>query len=109
MQMRAEVEFHPGDAMADARTSQRAETHVEGHLRSWGTTRIAGIIKDLSRSGFRIEVEQPLPMDSVVWLKVADLDPLMAQVVWCDGVSSGCRFAAPLSAAAVAAILNAED
>jgi hypothetical protein len=106
MEMRAEVQLDAADAAEDHRINQRYETNLEGRVRRSGTSRVPGVVKDLSRSGFRIEADEKLPMDSVVWLKVAHLEPLMAQVVWCDRLSAGCRFAAPLHPSVLEAILK---
>ncbi len=108
MEMRAEVQLDAIDAAEEHRINERFETNLEGRVRRSGTSRIPGVVKDLSRSGFRIEAEERLPMDSVVWLKVAHLEPLMAQVVWCDRFSAGCRFAAPLHPSVLDAILGTQ-
>lgn len=106
MEMRAEVQLDLIEPAEEHRINQRFETNLQGGVRRSGTSRISGVVKDLSRSGFRIEAEERLPMDSVVWLKVAHLEPLMAQVVWCDRFSAGCRFAAPLHPSVLDAILR---
>lgn len=105
VQVLAEVQLDDPDA-DEHRIDQRFETHLEGRVRRSGSSRIPGVVKDLSRTGFRIESDEKLPMDTVVWLKVAHLEPLMARVVWADRLSAGCQFAAPLHPSVRDAILR---
>ena len=104
MDMPAEVSLE----VDDQRISERYRTNLESGVRRSGSSRIPGIVRDLSRSGFRIDAEERLPMDSVVWLKVGHLAPLMARVVWSDKLCAGCRFAAPLHPSVLAALIAAD-
>ncbi|USI73253.1 PilZ domain-containing protein [Sphingomonas morindae] len=92
MDMRAELRIGVDDQRGDA----RHETELAGGVRRSGSMRVPGVVRDISCSGFRIESEEKLPTDAVVWLKIGTLEPLMARVVWSDRLLAGCRFAAPL-------------
>jgi hypothetical protein len=109
MDVHAELQVDSIDEGEDHRLNQRFETDLQSGVRRSGTSRISGRVKDLSRSGFRIEAEERLPMNSVVWLKIAHLEPLMARVVWCDRLSAGCQFAAPLHPSVLNAILRSDE
>lgn len=102
MAMAAEVALDDDDN----RAAERHETALAGGVRRSGATRIPGIVRDLSCTGFRIEAQERLPKGSVVWLKIGHLEPLMAEVVWTDRLSAGCRFAAPLHQSVLDVILR---
>lgn len=100
--MKAELQI---ETVEEQRVAERFDTALPGGVANARDGRVPGIVRDLSRSGFRIETSERLPQGSVVWLKLGELEPLMAEVVWADRIAAGCRFAAPLHPALVDAIL----
>ena len=92
MQVRAELQL----SRSDQRDSERYDLHVEAGVRRSGSIAVPAVVTDLSRTGFRVEAEERLPLDTVVWLKLGTLAPLMARVVWSEKLVAGCRFSAPL-------------
>lgn len=104
MDMPAEISVEADEQ----RIAERYQTSLEGGVRRSGSSRIPGIVRDLSRTGFRIDAQERLPMDSVVWLKVGHLEPLMARVVWSDKLCAGCRFSAPIHPSVLAALVAAD-
>ena len=53
MDMLAEVSL----TSDDHRAAERYETAIEGGVRRSGTKRVPGVVRDLSRSGFKIDAE----------------------------------------------------
>lgn len=80
----------------DPRGESRHFAHRDGEIGPAGSNSVSGVVTDLSRSGFRIVVDEPLAPESVVWLKVGGHGPFMARVVWYDGIAAGCEFAGKL-------------
>jgi len=80
---------------AEHRASERHGTRMEAGVRR-GSIRLPATVTDLSATGFRVATDEKLPVDSVMWIKLGALAPLMARVVWSDGLAAGCVFAAPL-------------
>ncbi len=92
--MEANLEIQLSDS--DMRDSRRFDTKVEAAIRRSGSVAVPATVTDLSASGFRVESEERLPRDSVVWLKLGSIEPQMARVMWNRRLIAGCRFAAPL-------------
>lgn len=92
MKVKAELQV-PG---SEQRVSERYDTRMDAGVRRSGNVAVPGVVTDLSTTGFRVEAEEKLPLDTVVWLKLGTLSPLMARVVWSDKLVAGCRFSAPL-------------
>lgn len=61
-----------------------------------GMSREAVQVLDISISGARIQSLSPLRTDSVVWIRLPNLEPLQARVVWTRNFESGCEFVRPL-------------
>ena len=90
----------------DPRREARHFAHRDGEIEPVGSDSVAGVVTDLSRSGFRIVIDEPLAPESVVWLKVGEQGPFMARVVWYDGTAAGCEFAGRLHPDVVAGLLE---
>jgi hypothetical protein len=101
--MRAELQVQK---IAEERRDERRFAHRDVELEPVGSDSVPGIVTDLSRSGFRILVDEPVSPESVVWLKIGEVGPFMARVVWYDGVAAGCEFAGKLHPDIVAALLR---
>ena len=54
------------------------------------------LVKDLSTTGFRCDTSHPLNPGAHVWVTLAGLAPLEAEVKWRDGFYYGFAFARPL-------------
>jgi hypothetical protein len=91
--MRAEIQL--GGA-TDHRRDARHSSHRSGELESAEAKCLPAVVTNLSRSGCRVVIDQPLAADSVIWLKIADHGPFMARIVWHDGTAAGCEFAGKL-------------
>lgn len=100
--MRAELRVQVNDDRRD----ERRFAHHDVELEPIGSSSVTGTVTNLSCSGFRILVDETLTPESVVWLKLADLGPLMARVVWYDGMAAGCEFAGKLHPEIVARLLQ---
>jgi hypothetical protein len=90
----------------DSRRESRHFSHRDGEIEPVGASCVPGVVTNLSRSGFRIVVDEQLAPEAVVWLKVGEHGPFMARVVWYDGVAAGCEFAGQLHPDVVAALLE---
>ena len=87
-----ELEF----SIADLRESERFDVRMPGDIRRSGSRAIPAFVTDLSVSGFRVQAEERLPRDSIVWLRLGSLAPQMARVKWSRQFTAGCRFDTPL-------------
>ncbi|HEY0269358.1 MAG TPA: hypothetical protein VGC10_00030, partial [Sphingomonas sp.] len=68
--MRAELQVRK---IHDERSEERRLAHRDVELEPAGSDSVAGVVTDLSRSGFRIVTGEALIPESVVWLKIGDL------------------------------------
>jgi hypothetical protein len=102
MQVRAELQL----SRSDQRDSERFDTRMEAGVRRSGSVSVPAVVTDLSRTGFRVEADERLPLDTVVWIKLGTLAPLMARVVWSEKLVAGCRFSAPLHPSVVDQFIN---
>jgi hypothetical protein len=91
--MEAEVQF---SGATDHRRDARRSAHHSGEVDAMGAKNLPAAVTDLSPSGCRIVIDQPLAADSVIWLKIGGHGPFMARVVWHDGTAAGCEFAGKL-------------
>ena len=80
----------------EQRGAARVDTELKAEVRRDGTTRVPGIVTDMSITGFRVRSHEKLPLGGTVWVRIDPLAPLMAQVVWTQQYIAGCTFAAPL-------------
>jgi hypothetical protein len=103
LSMQAEIQLR---RKPDPRRESRHFAHRDGEIEPVGASCVPGVVTDLSRSGFRIVVDEPLAPEAVVWLKVGEHGPFMARVVWYDGAAAGCEFAGQLHPDVVAALLE---
>ena len=93
MNIAAEIAFQD---TGNQRVSNRFATRMSVGVRRMGNSRIPASVTDLSTSGCRIEADERLPKDSVVWIKLGQLAPITARVVWTDRLLAGCAFTEPL-------------
>jgi len=101
--MQAEIEVR---REGETRRDTRQFAHRDGEVEPVGSDSLPGVVTDLSRSGFRMIVDEPLAPESVVWLKVGGYGPFMARVVWYDGTAVGCEFAGKLQPDVVGQLLE---
>jgi hypothetical protein len=85
-------------SVADLREGERFDTKMRAAIRRSGSRSVPAVVTDLSAAGFRVEVEERLPINSIVWLKLGSLAPQMARVMWNHRLVAGCRFDTPLHA-----------
>ncbi len=72
-----------------------------------GMAREAVQVLDISVSGARIQTLSPLRAGSVVWIRLPQLEPLQARVVWTRNFESGCEFVRALHPAVFESIARA--
>lgn len=75
----------------EARRAKRVATDIAVGFREQGQHGTPTRLLDISRFGFRVEV-QGLAPDSIVWLRLPKAEPQMARVVWSDHKATGCVF-----------------
>ncbi|MGN6376404.1 MAG: PilZ domain-containing protein [Sphingomonas sp.] len=75
----------------EARRNKRVATDLAVALREQGQHATSTRLLDISRFGFRVEVDG-LAVDSIVWLRLPEAEPIMARVVWSDHKATGCLF-----------------
>ena len=91
---------------AEARRDARVPVHFAAGLRRQGMNRLPVRLVDLSVHGFCTEVDDPLPIGTMLWLTLPSLAPLQAQVAWCAGFRIGAKFAVPLHPSVLASIIG---
>lgn len=95
-----EVELDiPGKADAESANQRRAPrvgTRLKADVRRSGTVRVHATVTDMSMTGFRLECDERLPIGAAIWVRIGQLSPLEAKVVWRDGYLAGCAFTNPL-------------
>jgi hypothetical protein len=89
---------------ADTRRHERHSVELDGRVRELGSPAGGGMIKDLSIGGCRIH-KTDLPKHAEIWVTMGKAPPMRARVVWVGSGEAGCEFYAPLSRAALRAIM----
>jgi hypothetical protein len=96
--MKVELDV-PGDVEGEAANQRRAPrvgTRLKADVRRSGTVRVQATVTDMSVTGFRLESDERLPLGAPIWVRIGQLSPLEAKVVWRDGYLAGCAFNSPL-------------
>ena len=89
---------------ANERRHERHSVDLQGRVRELGLPAAAGSIKDLSVGGCRIH-HTDLPKHAEIWVTLGQAQPVRARVAWVGSGEAGCEFYAPLSRAALRAIM----
>jgi hypothetical protein len=89
---------------ADERRHERHGVSLDGRVRELGSPAAGGNIRDLSIGGCRIR-DTDLPKHAEIWITMGSSQPMRARVVWVGSGEAGCEFYAPLSRAALRAIM----
>lgn len=90
----------------ELRQNPRSEGPIPATLRLSTTKAIQIALSDLSVTGFRAVWANQVEKDDVLWLRLPDLAPLQARVIWSDHKSLGCEFMNPLHPAVLSAIMS---
>ena len=75
-------------------------------LRRQGMMRKPVKLVDLSAHGFCTEVDDPLPVGTMLWLTLPGLAPLQARLAWRRGFRVGCQFSVPLHPSVLQSIVS---
>ncbi len=88
--------------LAQRRAARRRMTAIAGlsERGAEGGGGMAVIVRDLAPEGFGVDLGEPLPPGTIVWLQLPGLTGLNARIVWQEGRRHGCEFLAPISSAA---------
>jgi hypothetical protein len=89
---------------ADTRRHERHDVSLDGRVRELGSPAAVGQISNLSIAGCRIR-DTDLPKHAEIWVTLGSSQPMRARVVWVGSGEAGCEFYAPLSRAALRAIM----
>lgn len=81
---------------ADHRNALRRGVKLRAKLRNRSSTRFDIAVLDLSRTGFRAEVDYSLDPGAIVWIVLPGLQGLEATVAWRRGRIVGAAFRQPL-------------
>lgn len=73
-----------------------------------GTVRTNVKILDISTHGVRIAAIQLLRIGDICWIRLPELEPQQATVVWADEFVVGCKFARPLHPSVLDNILRSQ-
>ena len=89
-------EFASRATLYEGRKAERIDLTIGAAVREPGSGNFSILIKDLSVSGFRCDTSHPLNPGARVWVTMAGLAPLEAEVRWRDGFYYGFSFVRPL-------------
>jgi hypothetical protein len=78
------------------RAARRSRVRFGAKLRDRSPVRFDIDIIDMSTTGFRAIVNQPLTPGGTVWVTLPGLSPIQAWVAWQRDKMVGCRFDRPL-------------
>jgi hypothetical protein len=92
MKVELDVEREGEGETANQRRAPRVGTRLKADVRRGGTVRVHATVTDLSVTGFRLESDERLPLGAAIWVRIGQLAPLEAKVVWRDGYLAGCAF-----------------
>ena len=81
---------------AESRAAERCAMSTAAVIREPGSGHFSILVKDLSATGFRCDTSHQLNPGVRVWVTLAGLAPLEAEVKWRDGFYYGFAFARPL-------------
>lgn len=95
MQIVADLEHSEPVGTAEERAAERKSVQFAGGIRRQNVTSQVTVL-DMSTTGFRVRLASPVPVGSVVWLKIPGLEGLQSRIVWLDGLIAGCQLAGPL-------------
>jgi hypothetical protein len=59
-------------------------------------TRVTVDVTNISLTGVKIRVLVPLEVGALVWMRLPNLDPVYAKVIWAEDNEAGCEFLQPL-------------
>ena len=89
----------------ELRRDPRSEGPIPATLRLSTAKAIQIALSDLSITGYRAVWANQVAKGDVLWLRLPDLAPLEARVIWSDHKSLGCAFVNPLHPAVLSAIV----
>ena len=89
------------------RRAERLAVDLDAGMRELGATGDDVRIHNLSTHGFMAEADQIYPVGAYVWLRLAGVGRLNAQIIWRDCFRYGCEFVTPLSIVQCAAAIAA--
>ncbi|WP_271079309.1 PilZ domain-containing protein [Aurantiacibacter sp. MUD61] len=92
----AAEEFAAGEAeerRGKGRASVNLECEIKVGSRAWRKTQI----RDLTPGGFQVQILDMPPRGTPIFVRMANLQMMQAEVCWTDVDKAGCKFTAPLS------------
>ncbi|MBH5321167.1 PilZ domain-containing protein [Aurantiacibacter sediminis] len=75
------------------RASVNLECEIKIGSRAWRKTQI----KDLTPNGFQVQILDMPPRGTPIFVRMANLQMMQAEVCWTEVDKAGCKFTAPLS------------
>jgi hypothetical protein len=96
MRVELDIETNGAPEGGNLRRAPRVGTRLKADVRRSGLSRVHATVTDMSVSGFRLECDERLPLGATIWVRLGQLAPLEAKVMWRDGYIAGCAFVSPL-------------
>ena len=91
-----------------SRLAERRPLNATVQLRKGHVRAIVKIV-DISTHGVRIAAIHQLRVGDTCWIRVPNLEPQQAKVVWADEFIVGCSFARPLHPSVLESILGGDS
>lgn len=92
------AELEPAEPLG-RRRAPRHPVSLDAKIGKGGLGRALCKVTDLSLHGARLQTYTGLRKDSLIWLTLPGVGPVIARVRWADDFEAGCEFDAPLSQA----------
>lgn len=100
MRIEARLETHP---QADRRGTPRRELRLQLDSLAANNKRSNVTVLDISQTGMLMQTSSRLSPGDSLQIELPEAGPQAAEVIWTSGEFVGCRFAEPLSSAALSA------
>ena len=95
------ADFEPAERRS-RRSAPRAPVSLDAQIGKTGNT-LCKVI-DISIHGARLQTYSSLKRGTNIWLNLPQIGQVVAEIMWADDYSAGCKFHTPLTIAAFAAL-----
>ena len=97
------ADFEPAEHKT-RRSAPRAPVALDARIGKTGRTLCK--VVDISVHGARLQTYSALRRGTSIWLNLPEIGQVVAEVMWADDYTAGCKFQTPLSAIAFEALIG---
>ncbi len=92
----------PGERRGNGRPAVNLQCEIRVGTRAWRKAQVG----DLTPGGFQVKILDMPPTGTVVYVRMANLEMMQAEVCWTRVDTAGCKFTTPLNEHVYNHILN---